>query len=133
LGYDSLVNNLSYVEHLGLFVLHLIQYYDIVKTPFEFLKIKKGIYMKKILCFFSILYILSMVFWATGASASWNAYVVSSGVKYRPWDNIPTTTSLTINAARGQWASFQIACKVSNEDVSGVDVSATTPTNGSFA
>jgi hypothetical protein len=55
------------------------------------------------------------------------------GVKYRPWDTVPTNTSLIVNAARGQWVSFQIACKVSNEDVSGVDVSVTTPTSGSFS
>jgi hypothetical protein len=88
--------------------------------------------MKKILYVASVLIILSMFIGLTGASATWNSYVMSAGVKYRPWDTVPTNTSLVINAARGQWASFQIACKVSNEDVSGADVSVTTPTNGSF-
>lgn len=86
--------------------------------------------MKKIIYLFSILYILSIVFCASIASASWNAYIMGPGVKYRPWDTVPTNTSLNVNAVRGQWASFQIACRVSNEDVSGVDVSVTTPTMG---
>jgi hypothetical protein len=89
--------------------------------------------MKKIVYIFSILYILSIVFHVSVALASWNAYVIGAGVKYRPWDTVPTNTSLTINAVRGQWASFQIACRISHEDVSGVDVSITTPFNGSLS
>ena len=87
--------------------------------------------MKKVLQFVTFLYILSIFFGANVASALWDASVVSSGVKYRPWDTVPSNKSITINAAKGQWAAFQIACRVSNEDVSGVDISVTTPTMGS--
>jgi len=86
--------------------------------------------MRKLLNIFSILYILSIVFYASVASASWNTYVMGAGVKYRPWDTPPAQTSIIINVARGQWAAFQIACRVSNEDVNGVDISVTTPTTG---
>lgn len=83
--------------------------------------------MKK---FFFIICLLFLTFYGQQTAASWNAYIMDAGVKYRPWDTVPTGASITINAVKGQWASFQVAAVVSNEDTSGANVSMTTPTNG---
>lgn len=59
---------------------------------------------------------------------SWNAYIAGARTKYRPNDTIPTTTSLTVNAVKGQFACWQIVCKIDGEDVTTVNATATTPT-----
>lgn len=61
---------------------------------------------------------------------SWNAYIINAEKKYRPSDTTSTTSSLEINAVKGQWACFQIACVISGEDVAGVNVAVTTPAKG---
>lgn len=61
---------------------------------------------------------------------SWNAYLVGARTKYRPNDTIPTTTSLTINAVKGQFACWQIPLKIDGEDVSTINATCTIPTKG---
>jgi hypothetical protein len=81
--------------------------------------------MKKLWIILFILFFL-----VSTSEASWNAYLAKPGTKYRPSDTVPTDTSLTINVVRGQWGAFQVATKISGEDVAGVNVTCTTPVKG---
>lgn len=71
--------------------------------------------------------LISMLLLPGLAEASWSAYVVGPGTKYRPTDSPPSTTTLSLKVARGQWAAFQVALIASGEDVAGANVAVTTP------
>ena len=80
--------------------------------------------MKKTI-FFVLFLLIPSFSWS-----SWNAYVVSPSVKYRPWDSVPADATINLKVARGQWASFQVGCVSLSEDVTGANVTVTTPTMG---
>ena len=71
-----------------------------------------------------------ILLFSSSAEATWNAYLAGARTKYRPNDTIPTDASLTINAVKGQFAAFQVNCKIDGEDVTTVNATMTTPTKG---
>jgi hypothetical protein len=58
---------------------------------------------------------------------TWTAAIVRPTARYRPWSSPAAQTDLTIKVARGQYAAVQVCCIADGEDVTGVNVFATTP------